>query len=124
MIFNSFIILNLQTMEKFIYLFRGGARLTSSEEEYKNRMQLWFKWIQSLQQDGVYDSGNPLQKTSRQVSGTNKVVTDGPFTEAKEMVGGYVIINARDIDHAVEIGLGCPIYEEHGSLEVRPIQKM
>jgi hypothetical protein len=111
-------------MEKFIYLFRGGARLTATEEAYKDRMQLWFKWIQSLQQDGVYDSGNPLQKTSRQVSGANKVVTDGPFTEAKEMVGGYVIVNARDIDHALEISLGCPIYEEHGSLEVRPIQKM
>lgn len=111
-------------MEKFVYLFRGGARLNSTEEEYKDRMQLWYKWITSLQQNGCYESGNPLQTKGKQVSGTNKVVTDGPFTEAKEMIGGYIIINAKDIDEAVEIGLGCPIYEEHGSLEVRPVQKM
>lgn len=111
-------------MEKFLFLFRGGARLNAPEEEYKDRMQLWYKWIQSLQSSGVYESGNPLQSTGRVVSGTGKVVTDGPFTEAKEMVGGYIIVNANNIDHALDIGMNCPIYEEHGSLEIRPLQQM
>jgi hypothetical protein len=58
------------------------------------------------------------------VNGSNKVVTDGPFVEAKEMVGGYLIVNAKDINEAVEISKGCPIFSENGKLEVRPIQKM
>ena len=44
--------------------------------------------------------------------------------EAKEMVGGYLIVNAKDIHEAVEISKGCPIFEEEGKLEVRPVQKM
>jgi hypothetical protein len=111
-------------MEKFIYLFRGGGRLTSTPEEWKPQMQKWGQCIQSLQQKGVYVSGDPLQGSGRQVNGTKKIVTDGPFTEAKEMVGGYVIVNANDIDHAVEIAKDCPIFDEDGKLEVRPVQKM
>jgi hypothetical protein len=44
--------------------------------------------------------------------------------EAKEIVGGFLIVNAKNIDDAVEISKGCPIFEENGKLEVRPIQKM
>lgn len=111
-------------MEKFIYLFRGGRRLTVSSEEWKAQGQKWYQWIQSLQQSGTYLSGDPLQGTGKQVTGTEKIITDGPFTEAKEMVGGYIIVHAKDIGHAVEIAQGCPIFEENGKLEVRPIQKM
>jgi len=52
------------------------------------------------------------------------MVTDGPFIEAKELVGGYLIVNAKDINEAVEISKGCPIFDLDGKLEVRPIQKM
>ena len=107
-----------------MYLFRGGGRLTQSPEEWQANMQKWGQWIGSLQQSGTYVSGDPLQGTGKQVSGSQKVVTDGPFTEAKEMVGGYIVVHANDIDHAVAISLGCPIFEENGHLEVRPIQKM
>jgi hypothetical protein len=51
-------------------------------------------------------------------------VTDGPFIEAKEMVGGYLIVNAKDINEAVEISKGCPIFLENGKVEVRPVQKL
>ena len=107
-----------------MYLFRGGGRLNQSPEEWQAQMAKWYQWITSLQQSGTYISGDPLQGTGKQVSGKNKVVTDGPFTEAKEMVGGYIVVNANDIEHAVQISLDCPIFEENGHLEVRPIQKM
>src|SRR6266576_224019 len=106
-------------MDKFIYLFRGGARLNASAEEYKDRMQLWFNWVQSLQQGGSYVVGDPLHKSGKVLSGANKIITDGPFTEAKEIIGGYIIVNANDINHAVEISQGCPIFDEGGSMEVR-----
>jgi hypothetical protein len=112
-------------MEKFIYLFRGGdANREMSPEAMQAHMQKWFAWMSKLGQDGAFVAGEPLQPTGKQVNGTKKLVTDGPFIEAKEMVGGFVIVNAKDIDHAVEISKGCPIFDVDGKLEVRPIQKM
>jgi hypothetical protein len=111
-------------MEKFMYLFRGGDNPTASPEAMQAHMQKWYQWMQSLAQNGTLVAGEPLQRTGKQVSGAKKVVSDGPFIEAKEMVGGYLIVNANDIDHAVEISKGCPIFEVNGKLEVRPIQQM
>lgn len=110
-------------MEKFIYLFRGGLTPTNNDE-WQAHMQKWGAWIQNMQQSGTYVAGDPLAANGKQVNGTKKVITDGPFTEAKEMVGGYIIVNANDIDHAVEISKDCPIFDEDGKVEVRPIQKM
>jgi len=114
-------------MEKFIYLFRGGENhaynATDSETAAKN-MEAWMSWMQSLQQKGILAGGDPLQPTGMQVNGTGKVVTDGPFSESKEIVGGYLIVNAKDINEAVEISKGCPIFNENGKVEIRPIQKM
>jgi hypothetical protein len=112
-------------MEKFIYLFRGGAQGHGlSPESMQAHMQKWMGWMKSLGEKGILVGGEPLQLTGMQVTGTKKVVTDGPFIEAKEMVGGYLIVNAKDIDEAVEISKGCPVLEVDGKLEVRPIQKM
>ncbi len=77
-----------------------------------------------LGEKGQLAGGEPLQPHGKQVNGKAKVVTDGPFIEAKEMVGGYLIVNAKDIDEAVEISKGCPIFEEDGKVEVRQLQKM
>jgi hypothetical protein len=111
-------------MEKFIYLFRGGANNTLSPEAMQAQMQKWNQWMQSLQQKGTMVGGEPLQPVGKQVNGKNKVVTDGPFAEAKEMIGGYLIVQAKDINEAVEISKGCPIFNIDGKVEVRPIQKM
>ncbi|HWY38918.1 MAG TPA: YciI family protein [Bacteroidia bacterium] len=112
-------------MEKFMYLFRGGANGQAlSPENMQAHMQKWTGWMRSLGEKGILVSGEPLQQTGMQVNGNKKVVTDGPFVEAKEMIGGYLIVNAKDINEAVEISKGCPIFEVDGKLEVRPVQKM
>ena len=80
--------------------------------------------MDSLVKKGVFVAGEPLQPSGKQINGKMKVVTDGPFIEAKEFVGGYLIINAKDIDEAVEISKGCPIFDMDGRLEVRQIQKI
>jgi hypothetical protein len=114
-------------MEKFMFIFRGGANhaynANESEAAAKN-MQAWMTWMNSLAQNGTLAGGDPLQPTGKQVNGTNKVVTEGAYVEANELIGGYLIVNAKDIDDAVEISKGCPIFNEDGKLEVRPIQKM
>lgn len=63
--------------------------------------------------------GLPLQPEGKVVSGGGELITDGPFTEGKEIVGGYVLVEARDMDHAVELSKGCPIFEFDGTVEVR-----
>jgi len=113
-------------MEKFLYLFRGGAsqHTSLSPEAMQAHMQKWQEWMKLLTTKGIMTGGEPLQSTGKQVNGTKKVVTDGPYAEAKEMVGGYIIVNAKDINEAVEISKGCPIFETDGKLEIRPIQEM
>jgi len=111
-------------MEKFIYLFRGGMQANPSPEAMQADMQKWMVWMKGLGEKGILVGGEPLQPTGKQVKGTKKVVTDGPFVEVKEAVGGYLIVNAKDINDAVEISKGCPILDGDGHIEVRPIQKM
>ncbi|HSY76098.1 MAG TPA: YciI family protein [Bacteroidia bacterium] len=114
-------------MEKFMYLFRGGenhAHNAQDSEAAQKNMQAWGAWMGDLAKKGIMVGADPLQPTGKVVSGTKKVVTDGPFVEAKEMVGGYLIVNANNIDEAVEFSKGCPIFAENGKVEVRPLQKM
>ena len=111
-------------MEKFIYLFRGGLDHNASPEAMQASMQKWNNWMQSLQKNNTMAGGEPLMETGKQLTGTKKVVTDGPFIEAKEMVGGYLVVNAKNLDEAVEIAKGCPIFETNGRVEVRQVRKM
>ena len=114
-------------MEKFMFLFRGGdthvhtAKDSAAEKAY---IGSWMSWMQGLGEQGILAGGDPLQTTGKLLSGKNKVVTDGPFVEAGAMVGGYLIVNAKDIDDAAAIAKGCPIFEENGKVEVRPLQKL
>jgi hypothetical protein len=63
--------------------------------------------------------GNALQPTGTATTIRDDVVTDGPFTETKEALGGYYLIEARDLDHALEIAKLCPA--RFGGVEVRPV---
>lgn len=111
-------------MSEFTYLFRGGTA-PGSPELTQQRMQKWVAWMKVLGQKGyIKDPGNPLERTGKMIKGNQKTVTDGPYAETKDIVGGYMVIEAKDIDHAVEISKDCPIFEAGGSVEVRPIMKM
>src|SRR5258707_7632029 len=63
--------------------------------------------------------GDPLEPTSTATSIRGDVVTDGPFAETKEALGGYYLIEARDLDHALEIAKLCPA--PYGGVEVRTV---
>jgi hypothetical protein len=72
----------------------------------------------------IKDIGQPLEYAGKLVKGKQKTVTDGPFAETKDIVGGYTLIEARDLDQAVELSKGCPIFEVDGAVEVRPVMKL
>jgi len=112
-------------MADFMLIFRGGSSSGDSPEQMQQHMQKWFDWFQSLARAGVYhDQGNPLEPGGKLLRGSRKVVSDGPFAEAKDVVGGYAIIQTRDLDAAVEIARGCPAFEKDGAVEVRPVREM
>jgi hypothetical protein len=111
-------------MSEFVYLYRGGSR-EGSPEQMQQVMQRWMAWFKDLSQKGhVKDQGQPLERAGKVVKGKQKVVTDGPFAEAKDVVGGYTLIEARDLEQAVELSKGCPILEREGAVEVRPVMKI
>jgi hypothetical protein len=111
-------------MSEFTYLFRG-RKTSGSPEEMQKHFEKWVAWFQELGAAGrLKDPGRPLDGTGKVVSGSQKVVKDGPYAEAKDVVGGYVTVEADDIAQAVELSKGCPILEAGGSVEVRPVQKL
>jgi hypothetical protein len=111
-------------MSEFLFLFRGSERLMRSPEEMQISMQKWVAWFKELNEKGIVkDPGNPLDASGRVVRGRVKDIHDGPYAEAKDLVNGYVLIEAPTIDQAIELSKGCPILEDDGSVEVRPIKK-
>lgn len=113
-------------MTKFMYLFRGGdaTRSEQSPEEMQAHMEVWKSWMGNLAGNGQLVDGLPLSKEGKVVLSAGETITDGPFAEGNEIVGGYLIVNANNLDEAVEISKGCPIYEHQGSVEVREIMSM
>jgi hypothetical protein len=112
------------TMSEFVFLYRGGEP-GRPPEKAQQMMQKWMAWLKQLTEKGhIKDQGQPLERTGKLVKGKQKTVTDGPFAEAKDVVGGYTLIEARDLEQAVELSKGCPIFEADGAVEVRPVMKM
>lgn len=108
-------------MTAFVYLFRNSFA-GNSPAGMQQQMQKWVAWMQELGAKGhLKDPGQPLNRAGKVVRGSAKDVTDGPFAEAKDIVGGFMVIEARDIDHAAEIARGCPVFETGGSVEIRPV---
>jgi hypothetical protein len=112
------------TMAKFLYIFRGGGMARQSPQEMQQQMQKWGAWIQQLSQDGHFKAGEPLESGGKVVRGKKKAVTDGPYAEAKDLVGGYLLIEARDLEEATELSRGCPVLDVDGTVEIRPIASM
>jgi hypothetical protein len=111
-------------MSEFSFLFRGRGKFESPEQGQKH-IQEWIAWFTDLKVKGhLKEQGHPLEFVGKVVRGTQKVVTDGPYAEAKDVVGGYIVVEARDLGQAVELSKGCPILGVGGSVEVRPNQPM
>ncbi len=109
-------------MSDFTFLYRGRDT-DASPEQMQKTMEKWRDWFKELGDSGhLKDIGHPLEKSGKVVKGAQKTVTDGPFAEAKDIVGGFTIIQARNLEHASELAKSCPILEVGGSVEVRPIQ--
>jgi hypothetical protein len=111
-------------MNEYLYVYRGGRR-PSSPQDAQAVMQQWMTWLQDLAKRGhIKDQGQPLEPTGKVVRGKEKSVTDGPYAEVKDLVGGFSIVLAKDLDEAAELSKGCPVFDGGGSVEVRLVMKM
>jgi len=111
-------------MDEFLFLYRGGDR-PGTPERMQRQMQKWVAWLKELSDKGhIKDPGHPLDHAGKVVKGNPKTVTDGPYAEAKDLVGGYTLVQAKDLGQASELSFGCPIFDIGGLVEVRPIMKM
>jgi hypothetical protein len=107
-------------MAKFLFIYRSNpeefAKLTP--EQIQQHHQKWMEWItDAMKQGWMLEPGDALTPEGRVVK--PKVVTDGPFVESKEIVGGYSIIQADTADAAAKLAKGCPGLLVNGSVEVR-----
>lgn len=111
-------------MEKFMLIFHGGMSPQESPEAMQSHMGKWMAWIEKLRSQDKYVAGEPLLPGGKLISGKKKTVTDGPYTEGKEVVGGFFIINAKDIDEAIKLCDDYPDAEFGGSIQVRQVMKI
>jgi hypothetical protein len=110
-------------MTKFLFVYRNDVNAGSkmSPELMQQQLKKWETWIgEGLRQGWLIDTGDALTLEGRVVNG-KKTVTDGPFVEAKEIIGGYSVVQADTIDAAAEIAKGCPVLLTGGSVEVRSL---
>jgi len=113
-------------MSEFVFLFRsteaGRREAVGTPERAQKSLQTWMAWIRELERKGhLKNRGQPLEPTGKVVTGKDRVVTDGPYAEAKDLLLGFIIVEAPDLAEAVELSKECPIVAGGGSVEVRPV---
>lgn len=110
-------------MAKFVYIFRGGGVATPglSPTEMQAHLNKWHEWIGALMKAGHVEGGQTLDNRGKLIRGADRVVTDGPYAESKDLVTGSMIIDAASLDEATELARDCPVFEYDGSVEVRPL---
>jgi len=109
-------------MNQFLILVRGKYHEISPEETQKS-LARFGEWVQKTL-DGRYVAGAPLEnEDARLMKSKTEVLTDGPFLESKEMISGYMIFNAKDIQEAIGLTAKCPLLGQY-ELEIRRLKPM
>ncbi|MGB1031440.1 MAG: YciI family protein [Flavobacteriales bacterium] len=110
-------------MKEYMMIFIGDSYedLGLSPEEMQGKMGKWFEWSNVMQEAGVLRGGHALHSEVRHVSGSKRTITDKAGSEVKELIGGYYIVEAKNMDEVVTIAEGYPDYDLGGTVEIREI---
>ena len=114
-------------MKEFMMIFRNDKTETGekpSAEQMQAVMNHWQNWIGDIAAQGKYVGTNRLYAAGSKTLKPGNVVMDGPYAEVKEIVGGYLIVKADDLDEAVEMAKSCPNLQYGGNVEVREVLSM
>ncbi|MBK0383470.1 hypothetical protein I5M32_10920 [Pedobacter sp. SD-b] len=111
-------------MKKLIVLFRepDGRAIEHSESEIKAHQENWKNWFSTWGQKGKLEGGSGLTLNGKIIKGDGNIVVNEIYKNGDEIVGGYLLLNATNLDEAVEIMKTCPIYEFGGYAEIRELQ--
>jgi hypothetical protein len=112
-------------MKEFMMIFRMSPMgdFQPTPEQMQEGIKQWQDWIGGIAAQGKFVSTNQLGFEGKTLL-PNKTVTNGPYAEVKEIVGGYIIVKANSIDEAIQLAGGCPILFIGGNVEVRDIMHM
>ncbi|MBI3192180.1 MAG: hypothetical protein HYZ36_05890 [Pedosphaera parvula] len=115
--------MSTESQNGYMLIFRGTNWYDGlSPEQMQQVLDHWMAWFNRLKDEGKCLAGNPLEREGRVVSGKNgRVVSDGPFAEAKETIGGYFLLSVSTLDEAVAIAQECPGLAHGIRVEVRPV---
>lgn len=105
-------------MQEFMLLIQKSPKKDISPEEIQQRVEAYRAWV--LEKGDQILDGQPLQDTGVLLRDPSTVMTDGPFTESKEIIAGYVLIRAEDLDCAIELARSCPLLKDF-SIQLRPL---
>ena len=109
-------------MKEFMMLFRNeiDMEFQPTPEQVQAQVKIWNDWIGGIAAQGKFIKSDALGYGGKTISKT-AVITDGPYAEAKEIIGGYILVKADDLDDAVQLAQGCPVLAEGGKVEIRDI---
>ncbi len=109
-------------MKEFMMIFRNekNDQPKPSPDQMQALVKQWQDWIGGIAAQGKFVSTNALGFEGKTVS-ADGLITDGPYAEVKEIVGGYIIVKADDLNDAVELSKGCPTLLSGGKVEVRDV---
>jgi hypothetical protein len=113
-------------MKDYLLIYRADFSFmrTRTPEEMQAMSKRWMDWLGSIAaQNKLTDRGNRLESSGKVLKG-DSMVTNGPYAEIKESIGGYFIVKADSYEAAVELAKGCPILTLGGNVEVREISVM
>ena len=108
---------------EYLLLFRGTQWYKGlSPAEIQKVMSRWRAWYNELEAQGKMKGGLPLMNEGKIIAGPRgRFVTDGPFAESKEAIGGYFLISVSSLEQAVEVARQCPGLEHGAVVEIRPV---
>jgi hypothetical protein len=110
---------------QFLLIFRSpNDGPDPTPEEMQQIFGKWMAWMKGMKAKGQYVAGDRLDESGKVLRPGKSSVTDGPYVEAKETVGGYIILMADNLAQAAEIAKGCPGLDGQTIVEVRPIEKL
>jgi|SRR5579859_4593515 len=112
-------------MAEFVYLYRRSVNQPFTPQEMQERLQRWQAWFKDLESKGhLANIGLPLAGTGGVVKDRKGSFHDGPYAETKDVVMGYSLIAAESLEQARSLATGCPIFDQGGVVEIRPVMKM
>ena len=113
-------------MRYLLLIYTPERDMPPAPAEGRKMMDAYVTFTQDVRERGLLEGGEALQPTSTattvRVRDGERLITDGPFAEAREQLGGYYLLNCKDLDEALECAAKIP-GAQHGAVEVRPIME-